>query len=634
MPLKNTRIPQRRANFVIPKPPEKPKRKWVILPYMWAGAKRMAMFLGFMIIISMLVSVYTLASLSPKGAGALPKDIVLILPFDEDLADVPAEGGFAAGFAPPPPSVYQIVESIEAAKTDERVKGIVATIGAGALPLAHTEEIRAALKDFRTSGKFTHVYAPSYGEMGGGLGRYYMASAFETIWMQPMGVISIPGINAEVPYVRGLLDTLGVNPQFYQRHEYKTAYESVTNTEMSPENRLMLTEMVSNLRTVLVRDIASDRGMDTGSFEALVGKGLFTGDAALQAGLIDKLDYEDVLSDLVIEAATGKNPDDVAEEDLPFVDVATYHEDLESKRHSLMGDGNKPKIALVYASGAIIQSEADGGRGGIAAADAIVPAIQDAVDDENVSAIVLRIDSPGGSPTASESILRALDKAASKGKPVIVSMGPTAASGGYWIASHAEHIFAHPTTITGSIGVLGGKLDFRQTWDMIGLNWATVKWGQNAGIWSVNTPFSESEAAQVNLMLDDVYSAFLTRVSEGRKMEVSAVDSIARGRVWTGADALRVGLVDTLGGLNQALDFAAKKAGLQNRGEALVEVFPKPLTPLEKIARLFGGESSAVAALAAQAKLVEFLAPLMEALAPFTASNPRDYGVYEPLRVR
>lgn len=629
MPLKNNRSLPRRPVFSMPKPPEKPKGKWVILPYMWAGAKRMAMVLGFMVLLSSLISVYTLAALSPQGAAGLPENIVLVLPFDQDLADVPADAGFTGSFAPPPPSVYQIVESIEAAKDDPRVKGIVGIIGAGALPLAHTQEIRAALKLFRESGKFTHVYAPSYGEMGGGLGRYYMASSFENIWMQPMGVISIPGINAEVPYLRGLLDTLGVTPQFFQRHEYKTAYESMTNTEMSAENRQMLTEMVSNLRRVLVREIAADRGMEAGSFEALVGKGLFTGDAALKAGLIDKLDYEDVLADTVIEAATGQKADDVADDDLPFVDVAAYHADLENKR-----DTDKPKIALVYASGAIIQSEADGGQGGIAAADAIVPAIEDAMDDEAVKAIVLRVDSPGGSPTASESILRALDRAKGKGKPVIVSMGPTAASGGYWIASHADYIFAHPTTITGSIGVLGGKFDLRESWNILGINWNTIKWGENAGIWSMNTPFSESEAEQVNLMLDDVYDSFLARVSKGRKMEISAVDKIARGRVWTGEDAKRVGLVDELGGLNEALDFAAKKASLQNRSEALVEVFPKPLTPLEKLAKFFGGHETAVKALAAQARILETLAPATEALAPFTTGNPADYGVYEPLRLR
>lgn len=628
------RFIRRRPFTTQPRTPEKPKAKWVILPILWRGAKRMAMAIGFLVMISLFISIYTLSAMTPQGAAGLPKDIVLVLPFDQDLADVPDSGGFAAGFAAPPPSVYQITEAIEAAKDDPRVKGIVATLGSGALPLSHTEEIRAALKDFRTSGKFTHIYAPSYGEGGGGLGKYYMASAFETIWMQPMGVLSIPGINAEVPYLRGVLDTLGVTPQFYQRHEYKTAYESLTNTEMSPANRVMLTEMVSNLRDVLVRDIAQSRGMEPSSFEALVGKGLFTDDAALEAGLIDKLDYQDVLEDLLIEQATGQKPDDVEDENLPFVDVADYHADLMEHKHGLMGDEGKPKLAIVYVSGAIIQGEEDGGNSnGIAAADAIVPAIDEATRDEDVKAIILRVDSPGGSPTASESILRALDKAKAKGKPVIVSMGPTAASGGYWVAAKADAIFAHPTTITGSIGVLGGKVALENAWEKIGLNWGTVKWGQNAGIWSMNTPFSETEAAQINLMLDDVYESFLARVSEGRKMDVAAVDSIARGRVWTGEIAKQIGLVDQLGGLTDALDYAAKQSGLSGRSEALVEVYPKPLNAFEKLAKLLGAQERSVQVLAAQARLLEFLAPALESLALATG-NPRDYGVYEPLRVR
>lgn len=629
MPLKypKTRFIQRRPLFSssVPKSVAKPKMKWRILPILWTSAKRMAMVLGFMVLLSSFISIWTLASLSSSGPADLPDSIVLTLPFGEGLSDVPEQAGFSS-FGPPPPSVYQILEAIEAAKDDPRVKSIVATLGEGGLALSHIEEIRTALKDFRESGKPTYIYAPSYGEAAGGLGRYYLASAFETIWMQPMGVVSIPGINAEVPYFRGVLDTLGISPQFFQRHEYKTAYESVTSTEMTPENREMLEDMVTNLRRVLVHDIAADRGMSEAAFEALVDKGLFTGPAALASRLIDKLDYEDVLSDNLIEHATGEKPEDVADEDLPFVDVAAYGAELEAGERP---DSDAPKAALVYASGAIMQTE---GASGVAAADVLAPAILEAADDEAVTTIILRIDSPGGSPTASESILRALDKAKAKGKTIIVSMGPTAASGGYWIAAKADRIFALPTTITGSIGVLGGKLALEGMWDKVAINWDTVSWGRNAGIWSFNTPFSVSEAVQVNAMLDDVYESFLARVAEGRKMSVVDVDRIARGRVWTGEAALERGLVDELGGLIAALDFAAKEAGLESRADMTVEIFPKPLTPFEKLAKLLGSEGSAVKVLEKLPALVEFLSPLLEAISVATA--PQDYGVYERVRVK
>jgi protease-4 len=280
-----SRFVRRRPLFSAPisKTAQKPRTKWVVLPVLWTLAKRMAMGLGFMVIISIAFAFWTLSSLEKGGHGPLPKSIILTLPFEDGLADTPKAAGFAGSFGPPPPGVYQIIEAIKAAKTDPRVKGLVATMGDGSFALAHVEEIRTAIKDFEASGKSATIYAPSFGETGGGLGRYYLASAFGTIWMQPMGIISIPGINAEAPYLRGFLDDWGIKPQFFQRYEYKTAYESVNEKTMTPANREMLTDMITRLSAVMVKDIAADRGLTEAEVKALIDKGVLTGGSQGQA---------------------------------------------------------------------------------------------------------------------------------------------------------------------------------------------------------------------------------------------------------------------------------------------------------------------------------------------------------------
>ncbi len=269
----------------------------------------------------------------------------------------------------------------------------------------------------------------------------------------------------------------------------------------------------------------------------------------------------------------------------------------------------------------------------MAAASDIAPAIFDAADDDTVGAIVLRIDSPGGSPVASESILRAIEKAKEKGKLVIVSMSTAAASGGYWVAAYADRIFTMPMTMTGSIGVLGGKVAVQGLSDKAGVTWdRSQRWGENAGIWSTVTPFSESEAERMNAMLDSVYAQFIARVAKGRGMDKAEVEKIAKGRVWSGKRAVELGLADELGGLDAALDFAAKAQGLESRKDLNITVTPKPPTPLEHLMELLGTQ-------AALGPALEGLRHVMEKVEPLSAQlriieNPADYMAFEPLQVR
>lgn len=609
--------------------------QWRILPVIGAVLRRTCTTLGALLLISAAIGMFFASQFKEEGAPSLPSQIVLYLPLDGDLEEMPAPASFADPFAYRQPTVHELVDIIDHAAVDKRVKGIYARIGEGSFALARSGELRAALKRFEKSGKFAYVYSTSYGEGPGGLGRYYLASVFSEIWMQPLGVVSIPGIRAEVPFFRDTLDKVGVQPQFYKRKEYKTAYESATNSSMSAPNREEIGKLVDDIRARILADIPADRGMTPQAFEALVQRGLFTAREAVQAKLITHADYADTLIERIKTDLTGdpETPDESL-----FVNPVDYARgyEWEDKERSLLNfASSRPSVALIYVVGAIFDTNVGGNPvtgDQIAAADEIAPAILEAADDSTIEAIILRIDSPGGSPVASETILRAIEKAKQKGKPVIVSMGTMAASGGYWIAAYADQIFTMPTTLTGSIGVLGGKLSAGKFWDKVGVNWdKTIQWGQNAGMWSLNTPFSDTEAERMNAMLDNVYESFIARVSKGRGMTPEAVDKIAGGRVWTGERAINVGLADQIGGLHEALNYTAEILGAKDKAGLNVVVLPRPLTPVERFLAMLDESGSVFAGLKLNARAMEKIKPVLDSVSVYGAM-PGSMA-YEPLRI-
>lgn len=615
----------------LPKEVEQPKLRWKVLPIIWLAVKRMATVLGFIVLVNLILAILITAFVVPKQSSApsLPDEMVLYMELEDGFAEMPALATFADPFAPSEPTVRDIIDGLDRAREDDRVKGIIARMNAGGFVLSHVTEVRSALKRFRDAGKFAHIYSSSYGEGGGGLGRYYMASAFDEIWMQPLGVVSITGVQAEIPYFRDTLNKIGVQPEFFQRKKYKTAMESITNSQMSPQNREMMQKIVNDIRFELLARIPEDRGMSAKDFEKLVNKGLFTAPEAEKAGLVTHAEYGDVLLENIAEEITGERDAD----NLDIVDLAGYINRTKGKGQGLMA-GLRPKIALVYAVGAIMPTADTGGLGGegMAAADIIAPAILKASKDDDVEAIVLRIDSPGGSPSASESILRAVEKAQERGKPVIVSMGSTAASGGYWIAAYADRIYALPTTLTGSIGVVGGKFAMGEMFGKLGVNWETISWGRNAGLWSPTSPFNKSEAERINAMLDNVYDNFVARVAKGREMSVQEVDKIAGGRVWTGRRAIEVGLVDELGGLEDALDYVAALTGQESRADLNVVLYPKPKNTFEQVLELLGTQVRLGQQVALwQEKFLQTAQPVLDLVK--VADQPQNFMTYEPLRV-
>ncbi len=606
-----------------------PKRRWLILPILWKALVRTCTALGAMILISVVYVMWLVGPALENIETGLPEEMVLYMELDGNLSDLPSEISLVDPFSKQKRTLKSYIDAIERAKTDPRVKGIYANAVSATYPVAYIQELREAIIDFRTSGKFAYIYAPSY---DGGLGSYYLASGFDEIWMQPIGVVMINGISAEMPFFREVMDKIGVEPNFFQRKEYKSAYESFTNSKISEANRESTQALIDDIAGTISADISKDRNID---FNSLVDRGLFIAQEAEKAGLVDHVNYADELVDHINTLVTGED-DSMG---VAYVQFDRYVNDMAKVNKSMFAkkkddnSSSKPQVALIYAMGAIVDED-DKGAGvddGVAGADEIAGALLDVAEDESIKAVVLRVNSPGGSPVASETILRAIHKVQEAGKTVTVSMGPVAASGGYWISASADQIFVLPTTITGSIGVLGGKFSAEKLWEQVGVNWGRVQWGKNSGMWSMNTPFSKAEAERMNVMLDNIYDGFISRVAEGRGMDKQAVEKIARGRVWSGVQAVKIGLADQFGGLNAALDYAAVKAGASDRRQVDVVIMPKPLSAFEQFVELLEVQATSGKTLG---KILSHLKPL-EALIDdaMIMHDAKTNSVYAPINV-
>lgn len=586
-----SRWPRRRPLFSAPAhapaaSARRPRSGWK--GKLWKGVKALCMSVGAMVLLSMMFSCVVVSSLVGEKSAplTLPDQMVLYMPLDaayEEFYD------FALSNAPP--TLRQVTEALDAARTDGRVKGVVASLRGAQFDMAQLYELRLAVKRFRDSGKFAYFYVGSFDEQGQGLGSYYLASAFETIWMQPVGALDISGVKAEMPFARGLMDKIGVTPDMFQRKEYKSIFESVTASEMSDASREAMTMLVGDIALQLRNDIAVDRKITAATLQSLVDKGLLLDKEALDAKLIDKIGYSDELTAEIKKQVTG---DADSDKDI-FIDIGAYaRQHKGAEKDVALSAAKKPKVALIYAVGTIMPHGENSAVAapGVMMGDRVISAVDmsltfnEVIEDDSVKVIVLRIDSPGGSPVASETLRAKIIRAQEKGKKVVVSMGATAASGGYWLAAPADRIFATPLTLTGSIGVAGGKFVFANLWEKIGVNWDGVHWGQNSGMASINEKFSDSARVRYSALMDNVYEEFVDRVATGRKMDTVKAEAVARGRVWTGVQAQKRGLVDEIGGLDAALDYAATLAGAKDRSGIHLQVLPKPETALERLMAL------------------------------------------------
>jgi protease-4 len=593
--------------------PEEDMRKGRSIPHMIkAVLRKTCLVLGGFMLVSIVLSI--LAGIFAGGAKSLPEDMILTINITDPIGETEHGRSLADPLAAPGTTVQAFIETLDRAAVDPRVHGLLVSLDNGGIDMAHIQEIRTAVKRFRATGKFAHIYTASFADLGSGIGAYYFAAAFDQIWMQPVGLVSMTGLALDMPFGKDALDKIGANPQFLHREEYKSAMESFTNSQMSPANREMMTSILGDLSTQLFNDIAQDRKLTAEALQAQIDKGLIAGEAALKAGLITRLDYADVLVEETREKITGKKDSDKPE----LVFAEDYHAAMFRNKKA----DAQANVALVRVAGEIVPGH--DAEPGFATGDYIAGAIDEAADNDNIKVIVVRVDSPGGSPSASETIRHAIVHAKEKGKKVIVSMGPVAASGGYWVAVNADKIYALPSTLTGSVGVIMGKFEISGLWKKLGVNWDGVSWGENARLWSINAPMGDSERAALNAAIDSTYADFIDRVAEGRQMDKAKVHSLAKGRAWTGSQAKKNGLVDEIGGLDASMEYAAKLIGEASRSKLKIIELPEPLTPLEQIIHLMDGQIS----LGRDLSMLKIFEPLMKRVEIIRRGGP--VQAYDP----
>jgi len=511
------------------------------------------------------------------------------------MADGVGQGGLLADISP---HLHRIIERLDKAATDSRVKGVVLSIESPAIGRGRAEELRAAIGRIRKAGKPVAAHL-----IGADPVHYMVAAACNTVAMPPAATLEITGVRTEVTFFKAMLDKLDVDAEILQVGEFKGAGEPLTRTSMSPQLRAQYEQFVGDLYEQLVEGIASDRKLPVDEVRTLIDTGVFTPEAAVEAKLIDAVAYEDeVVSGLAgrLKIDEPKVARDYAEQKLDndFSGIAGLVKlvELLSGQKQAAAAGKDKQIAIVYLTGEIKEGKGKDELlgGGSAGSESVIKAIREAAKNDKVAAIVLRIDSPGGSALASDLIWREAERTT---KPVVASLSDTAASGGYYVAVAADKIVAAPGTLTGSIGVVGGKIAIGKALEKYGVHTDVVAKGRNAGWLSMQTPFTDHEREVFLATMKDVYRLFTSKVAAGRKLDMEKLATLAEGRVFTGRMAKDLGLVDRLGTLEDAVDEAKKLAGI-GEDEAVERVLlPEPRGLFDD---LFGmaGEAAPVARLA------------------------------------
>lgn len=473
-----------------------------------------------------------------------PGKRIPVIALDAAYPYQPAAGLFAA----PQESWLGLLERLRRAAEDRSVKGLVLEIEATPFSSAQIQELIDAIDAIQAQGKPVVAYlngAP-------GNGAYALAATCDRVYLHPAGGLELVGLSSELFYLRGALDLVGVEPQYAKRAEYKSAPEQFTHTEGSESSREQMNALLDDLFATFVQNISVGRAIGEEQVITLIDGGPYTPSEALELGLVDGLLYPDELED-------------------KLSDTFPENYELEDDYGALQDQSGwvSPKrVAIIYIDGPITGGESapagllGGGNSGSAT---ICRALAQAAEDSSVKAVVLRVDSPGGSAFASDEIWRAVEEVQAEGKPVVVSMGGVAASGGYYVAAGADAIFAQPNTITGSIGVYGGKFSVAELMETVGVNAEVYVRGRNAGMYALSRPMDPVEYAAFERMIADTYALFKARVGEGRGLSPEQVEEVARGRVWSGTDALEQGLVDELGGFEDAVARAEQLAGLGER---------------------------------------------------------------------
>ena len=511
------------------------------------------MFLG-------LVFILALAALGQKQPVAVQPGSYLVFDLSANIQDAPQEFDGAALFAPlmggerlQTLQLRTVTRALRAAAKDSRIAGLLVTgnvrpVGYGS-GFGTLKEVRAALQAFKASGKPVMAYLNFATTRD-----YYLASTAGDVVLDPYGAILMPGLASQPLFMAGAFEKFGIGVQVTRVGKYKSAVEPYIRKDLSPENREQIQQLLDDIWADLLGDIAASRRLTQAEVQGAVdAEGVITASSAVAHKLVDRSAYRDqVIDELKVKTGRKKG----TKESFKQISLAAYAS--VAARETVSPLGRKNQIAVVYAEGDIVDGE---GQMGEVGGHKFARELRQLRQDENIKAVVLRVNSPGGSASASEEIQREL-RLTMQTKPVVVSMGSVAASGGYWISTYSHRIFAEPATITGSIGVYGMFINVQQLFNHFGLTFDTVKTGKLADMLTVSRPKNEAEMAVFQKLVDWIYDEFTAKVAESRKLDKAKVLEIAQGRVWSGTEAKKLGLVDEIGGLGKAITYAAEKAGL------------------------------------------------------------------------
>ena len=540
-----------------------------------------------------------LGLLTACGGPGVPEKTILELDLASGLIEYVPQNTLARATLGGVPTVRATALALERAAEDERVVALIARVGSGLGFPAKVQELREAIATFRASGKLAVAWVESFGTGYAGTTNYYLASAFDEIWVLPIGTVGLAGLALEAQFIRGALDHLEVVPQMDSRWEYKGAKDTYTDTGFTQPLRESYARIVESQFERIAADIARARELEVPEVQRLADRGHLSSREALEVGLIDAVGYRDEVYASLRERVG---------EDAELLYSGAYLGRSEGP------PDDSPTIAVIFGVGAIVQGESGYSpfSGLSMGSDSVGAAFRKAVEDEDVRAILFRIDSGGGSAVASQLVWRETQRAREAGKPVIATLSDVAGSGGYFIAMGADKIVAQPGTITGSIGVVGGKLVTRGFWDKLGITYDDVKTSANALMYDDTHDFTPEQWKIFQAELDEIYEQFTAGVAEGRGMTRAAVEEVARGRIWTGSDALELGLVDALGGFPTAIRLAKEAAGIPEESEVRLELFPRPRSTFDLLMAQLRGErpqSSEDATLALLLRSLESLRP-------------------------
>ena len=566
---------------------------------------------------------FAVVVLFKAGKRSVPTKTILEVDLEHEIIEDVPDDPFATFALKDTPVMRDVVEALEKAADDDRVVGLVARLGAAPLGMAQIQELRNAVIAFRAKKKPAVAFSETFGEFGPGGGAYYLATAFDEIWLQPSGDVGLTGVILESPFLRGSLDKLGVKPRMDHRREYKNAMNFYTDKKYDPYHREAMEKLMNSWFSQMAKGISESRHLSEDQVKGLVDKGPFLGKEAQELGLVDGMAYRDE-----VYARMKKKVGEGAK----FL----YLEDYFKRRGRPHEQGKT--IALIYGIGAVARG--DGGYSPLSGEEVmgaghVTAAFRAATKDSAVKAIVFRVDSPGGSYVASDAIWRETLRAKKAGKPVIVTMGNLAGSGGYFVAMAADKIVAQPGTITASIGVLGGKMLTSGLWDKVGLSWDEVHTSSNSTFWTGTHDYSPAEWSRFQAWLDRVYEDFTSKVAEGRRLPKDKVLEIAKGRIWTGEDAKGLGLVDELGGFPEALRLAKQAAKIPEKEEVNLKVYPPKRTPFQMLFEE-GPPSSEPeeAAVAALAKGVKEIQPYLRRIRMLVAAADAGVLTMPPMEAR